>query len=520
MSSEPLRITFQNLDFASKHLHVARKEDYHKFIVYDAARYKKSAILDAMITACEPDVILPYMYEADKEGKISFVTRCSVNAMKKLVSLGLRLQLNPEVEIVFDIVLGFLTTAEVKYSPQYIISNVLFSRLSSSSKILDLDNFQKDEKLNSLYCPLQIPRVFEHILHMLRSRLKEQREARLAITKLSLRSNKLHHPLFNDKYLLPSLQVLDLRDNDLTDIAQLRHFADIKISEIWLDGNPLCNQYSTAEDYVKAVKTTFPHIALLDGVTVYSNKKIIPIIQPCYLANGSRTDLIKQFTEHFFTLYDQNDRIVLTGLYDDQALFSMTVGMLTSHVHKRQTQDWALNRNLLKFVDYSKCHEYLLRGSEKIISHLQQQPRTCHDLKHMNVDLLHFEDHHFVISVQGYFGFKDSIALPMYFSRTFVVVAKGESEYCIANDQYYIVSAGPNAKNLKFPKTLEFTPVGSLSSSEKQQLIVFVQSLSNMNEKYCKKFLDDAGWDIRLAIGNFMKAYTVNNILPEAYLSP
>lgn len=137
-------------------------------------------------------------------------------------------------------------------------------------------------------------------------------------------------------------------------------------------------------------------------------------------------------------MYDQEDRSIMNGVYDKNALYFMTLGAGINYMHKQVAKSFVTNRNLLKLVDYAKCHEFLLRGPDKIISILKRQPLTSHDLRTFNIDLLYDNDNILAISIQGLFIYKEIPILPMIFNRTFIIVGKEDNEYCITNDQYFI----------------------------------------------------------------------------------
>ncbi|CAK9801753.1 Nuclear RNA export factor 2 [Anthophora quadrimaculata] len=268
--------------------------------------------------------------------------------------------------------------------------------------------------------------------------LSNNRDVRLPVRELSLRYNKITAIILFEKFFNYHLTKLDLRHNQIADVEYLRYFSEFKISELWLDGNPLCAKYTKCQDYLQAVKNVFPHLQKLDGIVIGMEQKFVPNIQSNFLRDGSKTCLIKQFVKHYFTLYDQDDRQVMNGLYDRDALYSMTQGPISNYIHKQLTKAFVTNRNLLKFVDYAKCQEFLLRGPEKIISALRSQPPTIHHFKSFHVDLLYEGEVHLAISVQGLFSFREVSCPRMFFNRTFIIMKKEDDEYCITNDQCYL----------------------------------------------------------------------------------
>jgi len=500
-----------------------RKDLWHKFIIFDGALYMRTDILRAVITTCEPALLVPMMYTVESKNKSTFLAKCASNAIENLVKQGLSITLPGGQELHMDIVLGFLGAQELRVNTSKIIAEALHARYEPVKKIFNLDDFENEKILGSIFCPISIPKIFDLVLRCsktgIMSNSRESQQSRLPVRELSLRYNKLTAIILFDKFFSYHLTKLDLRHNQILDVEYLHYFCEFKISELWLDGNPLCTKYANPQDYIEAVKNVFPHLQTLDGVVIGMEKKFVPSIQSNYLGNGTKIPLIKQFVKHFFMLYDQEDRIVMNGLYDKNAFYSMTLGSITNHVHKEIVKTFSTNRNLLKFADYAKCHEFLFWKPEKIITALRQQPQTMHNYKTFHIDLLHEEDNYIVISVQGLFAYRLSTCPPMLFNRTFIIIRKEDNEYCIVNDQYYIDGTPANAINevkldpISIPK---FAPT-VLSVTEKEQLLRFLRELTTMNIRYCYKYLQDAEWSIRNAITTFMKNYSVNDIPPEAF---
>ncbi|KAH0953340.1 hypothetical protein HN011_003453 [Eciton burchellii] len=517
-SWEPYRLTHTKPSFDSHEIALANRVDiWHKFIIFNSAQHERTSILRAVINSCEPAVLIPVMYTIEKDGKSTFLAKCTSSTIDNIVKQGMCVTLPNGQELYMDIVLGFIGSQQLSLNTNKLIAQALQARYEPMKKIYNLDDFENEKLLGTIFCPISIPKMLDLVLRCSRMGIMPNNwESRLPVRELSLKYNKLTAIILFDKFFNYHLTKLDLRYNQILDVEYLRYFYEFKISELWLDGNPLCAKYTNSQEYIQAVKNVFPHLQKLDGVVIGMEKKFVPNIQDNYLGNGTKISLIKQFVRHFFTLYDQKDRIVMNGLYDKNALYSMTLGTVTNYMHKEIFKTFSTNRNLLKFVDYAKCHEFLFCGPENIITVLRQQPRTMHNFKTFHIDLLHEEDNHIAISVQGLFSYRISSCPPMLFNRTFIIIRKEDNEYCIVNDQYYINGSLNNDVKLEQRSVPKFTPT-MLSVSEKEQLLRFLHELTTMNIRYCYKYLQDVEWDIRNAITTFMKHYTVNDVSPEAF---
>ncbi|KAI4488789.1 hypothetical protein M0802_011299 [Mischocyttarus mexicanus] len=523
--AEPLRLTYLNPSLDNEKLALASRPDvWHKFIIFNYQHRGKTEILKAIINACEPEILLPIKYKRENDNKSTFLAQCNSNAIENLVKQCLCILLPGGFQIYIDIVLGFITKRELPINCNKIIAHTLHQRYESGKKILNLDDFENDKLLASIYCPISIPKIFHIVLISIRQGITgNNRETKVSVRELSMKHNNLTAIILFEKFFNYHLTKLDLRFNQILDVEYLRYFSKFKITELWLDGNPLCARYKNAQDYVQSVKNIFQHLQKLDGVIIGMEKKFLPTVQTHYLKDGSKIQLIKQFVKHFFIMYDQEDRSIMNGLYDKNALYSMTLGAATTHLHKQAAKAFVTNRNLLKFVDYAKCHEFLLRGPDKIISALRRQPATLHDIHTFNIDLLYEANDLLAISVQGMFLYKDISSSPMVFNRTFIIVGKEDNEYCIINDQCFIDGSNPNTLTQINNKTKQdvknistFVPT-MFSPSEKNQLIMLLKELTLMKPTFCLKLLDDVNWNIRRAITNFQQMYTLNDVPPEAF---
>ena len=522
---DPVRITYLNPKFGPIEFPLANRKDvWHKFLIFHSGTPKKKEILDAIIFASSPEVLIPAFYRDESNMKSSFLAKCGFQLIDSLMKYNLQVPLPSGEYVRIDIILGYQTTSELQLNPQNVISRAAFQRYDPAKKIFNLDDFQNDKRLYPVYCCISTSKCLNLALRCARSSiLSNTREMRLPVRELSMRSNDFMVFVPQEKFFNFHLTKIDFRNNKLTDFMQLSYFSEFNIMELWVDGNPLCSKYTRPDDYVKAAKAVFPHLQVLDGVMIGVEKKFVPTIQRHFLGDGSRLPLVKQFVKHYFNLYDQPDRRVLTGLYDTGAMFSMTLGSITNPIHLQMMKSFATNRNLLKFVDYAKCHEFLLHGPDDILYALIQQPKTVHNLKNSQIDLIYQSDNCFSISIQGYFIYRDYPYPPLSFARTFIIISKEDNEYCICNDQYHIESVPGDSKALQmfdirgdlkpFPK---YTPV-PLSNAEREQLLRFLYELTGMNREYCIKNLEKANWDVRAAIKNFMQAYTANNVPSEAF---
>lgn len=70
---------------------------------------------------------------------------------------------------------------------------------------------------------------------------------------------------------MKSLKEVDLSNNKIEDIKQIESIPKGTITALWLEGNPLCLNYSNADSYIAAVKEIIPSLEKLVSLceTIY-----------------------------------------------------------------------------------------------------------------------------------------------------------------------------------------------------------------------------------------------------------
>lgn len=170
------------------------------------------------------------------------------------------------------------------------------------------------------YCPLSQPKLLFYILHLAKD---------IPFNSLVLTSNDIESlkPL-EALYEMKTLRLLDLRHNNIKSISELNTLKKLELTELWLNENPLCDNFDEYA-YVTTIKELLPTVQKLDNVNI--NEKLGYLThRTIFLCSQSGLDLVDQFLEHYFTLYDAQNRSILTGIYHKDALFSLTYTFLPS----------------------------------------------------------------------------------------------------------------------------------------------------------------------------------------------
>ncbi|EZA53877.1 Nuclear RNA export factor [Ooceraea biroi] len=288
---------------------------------------------------------------------------------------------------------------------------------------------------------------------------------------------------------------------------------NLTITKIWLDGNPLCENYSSADQYVESVKRYCPHLEELDGVCIVPN---MPLIYRDYFSNDKTQRLVHRFAAHFFTLFDQLDRTVLRGLYHKNAFYSMTLAIPNTLAQKMNFNQYP-RRNLLR--KGPKKNTFLYQGQEEILANLNKSPRSYHDRSSFNYDVMFDDGDCLVVCISGLFKKLSSGTNVLSFSRTFVLTASLDNEYHIMNDQYHIDVAPKNVTPDKVVVKYSYDEIVPIcfSPTEKSVLITRIRQITMLTTEWSETYLSEAQWDMRKAITNFMKDFKSNAIPEHAF---
>ncbi|GMR58731.1 hypothetical protein PMAYCL1PPCAC_28926, partial [Pristionchus mayeri] len=134
------------------------------------------------------------------------------------------------------------------------IKKVIASRADQKTRALDLSEFATHEvfKKDDLMFSLTKSNVFLAVVEMIESDYSN-------INALSFKGNRIKY--LEVASMLPffakNLKVLDLSDNQISSISELEKLKGIPLTTLFLENNPICEQYSKASDYLRF--SPFPH---------------------------------------------------------------------------------------------------------------------------------------------------------------------------------------------------------------------------------------------------------------------
>ncbi|EFN79928.1 nuclear RNA export factor 2 [Harpegnathos saltator] len=486
---------------------MARADIWHKVRVIKGGHYSKEIVLKAILKTVDPADLIPVKYQVCGEDAF-FIARNCGPALEKLCMASLIIKNINGDALILMITLGFASIRDLKVNIQPLLLTALTKRYNPNEKTLNLENFHTDPDVSkTVYCPLSQVRTSNHVLKL----------AKTAIATFEY-LNLQHNDLFNISAIensnLTAIKYLDLRHNNLLNMCVLTPLKNLTVIKLWLDGNPLCENYSTVRQYVDSAKKYCPHLQELDGVCISSK---MPFMYKDHFRDDKVQHLVHKFTTHFFNLYDQVDRSLLKGLYHKNAVYSMSFSVPNTIAGKTNLQQYtALSRNLLrktrkKITTFYEGEEQILEGHAKL-------PRSYHDRSSFKYDVLYDDGKCLVICVSGLLK-KLSLGLNVLsFNRTFILSVTDDNEYHILNDQYHLDAAPENITHDKITAKTTFDETSvCFSPSEKSVLIVRFGQITTLNKEWCEMYLSEAKWDMRQALSNFMKDYKSLSVPENAF---
>ncbi|KAK9703450.1 Nuclear transport factor 2 (NTF2) domain [Popillia japonica] len=493
---------------------------WHQVIVENVEDLDRDAVLRTLMKFCQPLHFIPVHYNSSNNIATFLLKNCGA-AIQKLCTNNLVIMnpFNKEKPFKISLKLCYANSNDLKINIQINLTNILNKRFNSETGVLNLDNFARDPALEE-YCALSQPKLFFYILHLAKSTQFKQ----LKLSNNDIESLQSVEALEGVKNPIS----IDLRNNNIKDIAEIQNLKNLHVSELWLDGNPICDNY-TEITYGKAMKEILTKLEKLDGINVQL-KGVLPLRRN-FLCNYTGFDLVDQFLEHYFTLYDAQNRTVLEELYHRNALFSMTsmyIPAQSTSLTANLTNYKKLSRNLNHISDFSKSAQGLFVGSFKIMQTLCSLPISEHDPFSFTADLISYTETTAILVVTGVFRESSNTLLEsdrlMGFCRTFVLLAGANGEYTILNDMLNITNATTTQaqrafKNIKIPKPKFIYIPQPQNAKEEMEMTETLTIITSMKSEWSRKCLVECKYDLKDALNLFIDLVKQDKVPKTAFLS-
>ncbi|KAM9180311.1 nuclear RNA export factor 2-like [Dugong dugon] len=528
---------------------------WFKITVPCGRKYNKTWLLDSIQSHCSVP-FTPVDFHYVRTQAQFFVQDVSTASALKNVNYKIRDDENQKIRI-------FVSHSTVPYSVQNKLKPEQMEQLKlTMNKRYDV--FQQALDLQSFRFE---PDLVDHDIDMILNRrncmdatLKIIEENFPELLSLNLSSNKLYQldGLSDIIQKAPKVKTLNLSDNELKSAWELNKIRELKLEELWLEGNPLCNNFSNQSTYVSLHSPVSPlptctpippspppchplppepasliflpgigshpwgcpglvqgqawestgHLdgqQLLPSLTV--EIKVADIMTPSkesYRGSETLKNLVLQFLQQYYWIYDYGDRQGLLVVYHNEACFSLTIPFNAEDPAPISLGKYSKgNRNLKKRKDPVLRVQLLKHTKRDVVNFLSVLPKTQHDLSSFVVDMCVQTEKMLCFSLNGVFKEVEGVcqAHVRAFTRIFIATPASNSGLYIVNDQLCVRDASPIETQGAF-----FTLVPTDSSSsvptlsqEQQEMVQVFSTQSGMKFEWSLKCLEDNEWNYNRA---------------------
>uniref|UniRef100_A0A673AV62 NTF2 domain-containing protein n=1 Tax=Sphaeramia orbicularis TaxID=375764 RepID=A0A673AV62_9TELE len=372
-------------------------------------------------------------------------------------------------------------------------------RFDGSQQALDLNNIRTDPDLVSQNVEVILNRKtnMEAVIKIIEENIPE-------LAGLNLSNNRIHKldELAELVTKVPNLKTLNLSHNELKSDRELDKVKGLKLVELWLNRNPLCDLFKDQPSYISAVRERFPRLLKLDGhdlpppigFDVETPTAIPPCKGSCFGSDEIKA-LILRFLQQYYSIYDSADRQPLLDAYHDGASLSLTTPYSTQNPSRSSLGEYHKDSRNLKRIKDSTIRFRLLKHTRlNVVAFLNELPKTQHDIASFTIDVNTYTNTLLSFTVSGVFKEVDgkSRESTMAFSRVFITVPAGNSGLCIVNDQLFIRMATTEEIRRAFvapAPTPSSSPVPTLTAQQQEMLTAFSLK-SGMNLEWSQKTMN------------------------------
>ncbi|XP_034739334.1 nuclear RNA export factor 1 isoform X2 [Etheostoma cragini] len=505
------------------------RSGWYKVTIPHGRKYDKKWLLTALQNICSVPYA-PVQYHVDHNRVHFYVDDSSAaNALHKCShkitdtdGYKVEVHINPSAPPSF--LLSDLKPEHFEHLKQ-----CMAKRFDGSQQALDLNNIRTDPDLVSQNIEVILNRKtnMEAVIKIIEENIPE-------LKGLNLSNNRIHKldELADLVTKAPNLKTINLSHNELKSDRELDKVKGLKLVELWLNRNPLCDLFKDQASYISAVRQRFPRLLKLDGhdlpppigFDVETPTTIPPCKGSCFGSDEIKV-IILRFLQQYYSIYDSGDRQPLLDAYHDGASLSLTTPYSTQNPSRSSLGEYHKDtRNLKRIKDSTMRFRLLKHTRLNVVAFLNELPKTQHDIASFTVDVNTYTNTLLSFTVSGVF--KEVVAdgksreSTMAFSRVFITVPAGNSGVCIVNDQLFIRMATTEEIRRAFvapAPTPSSSPVPTLTAPQQEMLTAFSQK-SGMNLEWSQKCLQDNEWDFTRAAQIFTQLKTDGKIPDVAFI--
>ncbi|XP_034954266.1 nuclear RNA export factor 1 [Zootoca vivipara] len=506
----------------------APKRNWFKITIPYGRKYEKAWLINAIQNLCTVPFTPLELHYANNRVLFYVEDASAVNALKQ-VSRKIVAPDGYKVVILAN-PCSPPTSAQRELKPEEIeqLKLCMSKRYDGSQQALDLKNLHTDPDLVAQNIDMVLSRrnCMLAVLRIIQENIPE-------LLSLNLSDNKLYR--LDDMAELPqkapNLKILNLSSNQLKTDRDLDRLKDLKLEELWLDGNPLCDSFRDQSTYISAIRERFPKLLRLDGHELpppiafdLEAPTTLPPTKGSYFGSEDLKALILRFLQQYYTVYDSGDRQGLLDAYHDGACCSLSIPF-SLHNHSRSTlaEYFKNSRNVKKLKDPTMRFRLLKHTKLNVVAFLSELPKTQHDINSFIVDVCAQTNTLLSFTVNGVFKevdgrCRDSVRA---FTRVFIVVPAGNNGLCVVNDQLFIRKATNKEIRKAFvmpAPTPSSSPVPTLTA-EQQEMLQNFSLQSGMNLEWSQKCLLDNDWNYAHAAQVFTQLKAEGKIPEVAFIN-
>ncbi|XP_076877881.1 nuclear RNA export factor 1 isoform X2 [Brachyhypopomus gauderio] len=392
------------------------------------------------------------------------------------------------------------------------LKECMSKRFDCSEQFLDLNSICTDPDLvvKNIKVILNRKNCMQAVIKIIEENIPE-------LVSLNLSNNKLYKldDLTDLVNKTPSLKALNLSHNELKSERELDKVKGLKLSELWLDRNPLCDHFKDQPTYISAIRERFPRLQRLDGhdlpATIgfdVETRTALPACKGSRFGSDEVKEFVVRFLQQYYSVYDSGNRQPLLDAYHDGACFSLSLPVTMHNPSRSCLGDYQKDsRNIKKVKDPATRFRSLKHSRLNVVAFLSELPKTQHDTASFTVDVNTYTQTLLAFTVSGVFKEVDGKSGDSVraFSRVFIAVPAMNSGLCLVNDELFVRNATPEeirrASAAPGPAPSS-SPVPTLSASQQDMLSAFSQN-SQMNLEWSQKCLQHNEWDYSQAIQTF-----------------
>ncbi|XP_015272332.1 PREDICTED: nuclear RNA export factor 1 [Gekko japonicus] len=507
----------------------ATKKNWFKVTVPYGRKYEKSWLLNAIQNQCTVPFIPLEVHFANNRVVFYVEDAAAANALKHLS----RKIVDPDGYKVVIMINAWSAppTVQRELKPEEIeqLKLCMSRRYDGSQQALDLKSLRTDPDLVAQNMDVVLHRrnCMQTMLHIIEENIPE-------LLSLNLSDNKLYRldDMAEIAEKAPNLKILNLSCNQLKTDRDLDKLKTLKLEELWLDNNPLCDNFRDQSTYISAVRERFPKLLRLDGHELpppiafdVEAPTTLPDCKGSYFPSDDLKVLILRFLQQYYAIYDSGDRQGLLDAYHDGACCSLSIPVSIQNNPGRSPlgEYFKNSRNVKRLKDPAMRFRLLKHTRLNVVAFLNELPKTQHDINSFVVDVCVQTSTLLCFTLSGVFKEVDGKNRESMraFTRVFIAVPASNNGLCIVNDQLFIRKATNEEIRKAFvmpAPTPSSSPVPTLSA-EQQEMLQNFSLQSGMNLEWSQKCLSDNDWDYAHAARVFTQLKAEGKIPEVAFLN-